>query len=79
MGRNKNKGRYRVLALVWSFAAASMFMGVTRTLPNVNPMALVILVLSGAAAAIWWKAYLKSGESRQPKKGFGGEKTWMRT
>ena len=35
MGRNKNKGRYRVLALVWSFAAASMFMGVTRTLPDV--------------------------------------------
>ena len=67
MGRNKNKGRYRVLALVWSFAAASMFMGVTRTLPNVNPMALVILVLSGAAAAIWWKAYLKAAKADNPK------------
>ena len=66
MGRNKNKGRYRVLALVWSFAAASMFMGVTRTLPDVNPMALVILVLSGAAAAIWWKAYLKAAKATFP-------------
>ena len=68
MGRNKNKGRYRVLALVWSFAAASMFMGVTRTLPDVNPMALVILVLSGAAAAIWWKAYLKAAKADNQKK-----------
>ena len=68
MGRNKNKGRYRVLALVWSFAAASMFMGVTRTLPDVNPMALVSLVLSGAAAAIWWKAYLKAAKADNPKK-----------
>ena len=43
MGRNKNKGRYRVLALV-------------------------ILVLSGAAAAIWWKAYLKAAKADNPKK-----------
>ena len=68
MGRNKNKGRYRVLALVWSFAAASMFMGVTRTLPDVNPMALGILVLSGAAGAIWWEAYLKAAKADNPKK-----------
>ena len=31
-------------------------------------MALVILVLSGAAAAIWWKAYLKAAKADNPKK-----------
>ncbi len=68
MGKEKTKGRYRVLAIVWSFAAISMVAGVLRQMPNVSAMSLVILVLSVSAAAIWWSAYLKAAKADNPKK-----------
>lgn len=63
----KRKGRYRVLAIVWSLAAVSMLAGVIRQMPNVNGLGLVILVLSVSAAAIWWSAYLKAAKADNPK------------
>lgn len=68
MGKEKTKGRYRVLAIVWSLAAVSMLAGVLRQMPNVSAMSLVILVLSVSAAAIWWSAYLKAAKADNPKK-----------
>ena len=67
MSGKKAKSRYRVLAIVWSFAAISMVAGVIRQMPHVNAMALVILVLSVCAAAIWWSAYLKAAKADNPK------------
>ncbi len=68
MGKEKSKGRYRVLAIVWSLAAVSMLAGVIRQMPDASPMSLVILVLSVSAAAIWWSAYLKAAKADNPKK-----------
>ncbi len=67
MGRNKTKGRYRVLAIVWSFAALSMFAAVMRSLSHPDPAILIIFVLSVCAAAIWWTAYLKAAKADNPK------------
>jgi chromate transport protein ChrA len=59
----KRKNQYRVLAIVWSFAALSMLAAVLRQIPNVSVFALIILALSVAAAAIWWSAYLKASKT----------------
>ena len=67
MSKKKTKGRYRVLAIVWSFAAISMLTGVIRQLPYVNTLSIVILVLSVSAAAIWWSAYLRAAKDSGPK------------
>ena len=63
MSPKKRKGQYRVLAIVWSFAALSMLSAVIRQIPNVNVFALIILALSVAAASIWWSAYLKASKT----------------
>ena len=67
--KSKAAKQYRVLAIVWSFAAISMLAGLLRQLPYVNTFGFAILALSVAAAAIWWTAYLraaKAGKADQP-------------
>ena len=66
--KRKASRQYRVLAVVWSFAAISMLAGLIRQLPNINAFGFAILALSVAAAAIWWKAYLKAAKADNPKK-----------
>lgn len=71
MKKMKSARQYRALAVVWTFAALSMALGVSRQMPDPNPSALVILVLSVAAAGLWWSAYLKAAKAettKQPNK-----------
>lgn len=67
MSPKKRKSQYRVLAILWSFAALSMLAAVIRQIPNVNIFTLIILVLSVAAASIWWSAYLKASKNSDSK------------
>ncbi len=64
--KRKASRQYRVLAVVWSFAAISMLAGVIRQLPNINAFGFAILALSVAAAAIWWTAYLRASKAEKP-------------
>ena len=64
--KKKTAKQYRVLAIVWSFAAISMLAAVIRQLPNLNTFGFAILALSTAAAGIWWSAYLRAAKEERP-------------
>ena len=66
--KKKTAKQYRVLAIVWSFAAISMMAAVIRQLPNLSTFSFAILALSVAAAAIWWSAYLRAAKAEKPYK-----------
>lgn len=49
--------QYRVLAIVWTLAAAAMAVAVIRRLPEVAPMHLLLLVVSILIAAGSWRTW----------------------
>ena len=51
------KSGYRVLAIVWTLAAASMAVAFVRRLAEFNLMLLLLLALSALIAANFWKTY----------------------
>lgn len=51
------KSGYRVLAIVWTLAAASMAVAFVRRLAEFNLFLLLLLILSTLTAANFWKAY----------------------
>ena len=64
MKKKITKKGYRVLAIVWTLAAASMAVAVVRRLPEFNLLLLFLLVLSTITAASFWRTYRKTGEER---------------
>ncbi len=60
------KQGYRVLAIVWTLAAASMAVAFVRRLAEFNLLLLLLLVLSALTASNFWKAYRRTpGETRR--------------
>ena len=57
MKRKISKRGYRVLAIVWALAAASMAVAAIRQLPALSPPTLLLLVASLVAATSFWKTY----------------------
>ena len=53
--KNMTPGQYRVLAIIWTLAAASMAVAFVRRLAEFNLFLLIMLVLSGLTAASFWK------------------------
>lgn len=53
---------YRMLAVVWTLAAASMAVAFTRRLAEFNLFLLLMTVLSTLTAANMWKTYQKTPE-----------------
>ncbi len=56
------KKGYRVLAIVWALAAASMAVAVVRRLPELNIAHLALLAASAVAARSFWKTYRRTPE-----------------
>ncbi len=54
------KGGYRVLAIVWTLAAAAMAVAFVRRLAEFNLLLLLLLVLSVLTASNYWKLYRKT-------------------
>ena len=54
------RGGYRVLAIVWTLAAASMAVAVGRRLPELSTPALCLLAASILAAVCFWKTYKRT-------------------
>ncbi len=50
MKKNISRRGYRVLAIVWTLAAASMAVAVVRRLPELNMVHLLLLAASAVAA-----------------------------
>lgn len=60
------KSGYRVLAIVWTLAAASMAVAFVRRLAEFNLLLLLLLVLSTLTASNFWKTYRKTpGEAKR--------------
>ena len=57
MNKKISRKGYKVLAMVWTLAAASMAVAVVRRLPLLNVLLLGLFVVSLAAAAKFWKSY----------------------
>lgn len=57
MKKQITKKGYRVLAIVWTLAAASMAVAFVRRLAEFNLFLLLLLILSGLTAANFWKTY----------------------
>ena len=75
--KKKTIRQYRVLAVVWSFAAVSMVAAVVRQLPRPSDFSLVLLLMSVLASILWWSAAIRAAKEQQPNrriKGFGGKK-----
>ena len=53
---------YRVLAVVWTLAAASVTVAFVRRLAEFNLFLLLVVVLSILTAANFWKAYQQAPE-----------------
>ena len=66
MKRKISKGGYRVLAIVWALAAASMAVAVIRQLPALSPPTLLLLVASLVAATSFWKTYKTTPDVDKP-------------
>ena len=54
------KKGYRVLAIIWTLAAASIAAAFVRHLAEFNLVLLLLLVLSMLTAANFWKAYKRT-------------------
>ena len=57
-----DKKGYRVLAVVWTLAAASMAVAFVRRLAEFNLLLLLLLALSTLTASNFWKAYRRAPE-----------------
>lgn len=53
---------YRVLAIVWTLAAAAMAVAVVRRLAEFNLFLLALLILSTLTAASFWRTYHNTPE-----------------
>ena len=62
MKKNISRRGYRVLAIVWTLAAASMAVAVVRRLPELNMVHLLLLAASAVAAMSFWKTYKRTPE-----------------
>ena len=60
MKKQITKKGYRVLAIVWTLAAASMAVAFVRRLGEFNLLLLLLLVLSLLTASNFWKAYRRT-------------------
>ncbi len=65
MKKNISRKGYRVLAIVWTLAAASMAVAVVRRLPELNMVPLLLLAASAVAAMSFWKTYKRTPEDFQ--------------
>ena len=65
MNKKISKKGYRVLAIVWTLAAASMAVAVVRRLPELNMAWLLLLAASAVAARSFWKTYRRTPEDVQ--------------
>ena len=65
MKKNISRKGYRVLAIVWTLAAASMALAVVRRLPELNMVHLLLLAASAVAAMSFWKTYKRTPEDFQ--------------
>ena len=65
MKKNIYRKGYRVLAIVWTLAAASMAVAVVRRLPELNMVHLLLLAASAVAAMSFWKTYKRTPEDFQ--------------
>ncbi len=61
-----DKKGYRVLAIVWTLAAASMAVAFVRRLAEFNLLLLLLLALSTLTASNFWKAYRRAPEVGGP-------------
>lgn len=66
MKKQITKKGYRVLAIVWTLAAASIAVAFVRRLAEFNLMLLLLLALSGLTAANFWKTYHRVPEEAGP-------------
>ena len=66
MKRKISKRGYRVLAIVWALAAASMAVAAIRQLPALSPPTLLLLVASLVAATSFWKTYKTTPDVDKP-------------
>ena len=57
MNKKISRKGYKVLAMVWTLAAASMAVAVVRRLPMLNVPMLGLFVVSLVAASSFWKTY----------------------
>ncbi len=64
MKKKISKKGYRVLAVVWTLAAASMAVAFVRRLAEFNLLLLLLLVLSTLTAASFWKSYRMTPEEK---------------
>ena len=66
MKRKISKRGYRVLAIVWALADASMAVAAIRQLPALSPPTLLLLVASLVAATSFWKTYKTTPDVDKP-------------
>ncbi len=66
MKKQITKKGYRVLAIVWTIAAASMAVAFVRRLAEFNLLLLLLLVLSLLTASNFWRAYRRTPEEDGP-------------
>ncbi len=66
MKRKISKRGYRVLAIVWAMASASMAVAAIRQLPTLNPPTLLLLAASLVAATSFWKTYKTTPDVDKP-------------
>lgn len=67
MFKKPSAKQYRILAIIWALAAASMAVTIIRHLPQLNLLHLLLLVISlFVAASSWksWKVHRKAEEDR---------------
>ena len=60
------KSGYRVLAIVWTLAAASMAVAFVRRLPQFNLPLFLLLALSVLTAANFWQSHRRTPEEAPP-------------
>ncbi len=65
MKKKITKKGYRVLAIVWTLAAASMSVAFVRRLAEFNLPLLALTALSILVAANFWKSYRRTPEQAQ--------------
>jgi len=64
MKKKISRKGYRMLAIVWTLAAASMAVAVVRRLAEFNLLLILLLILSTLTAAGFWKSYRMTTEDQ---------------
>ena len=57
MFKKPSAKQYRILAVIWALAAASMAVSVVRRLPQLSPLHLLLMAVSLFVAASSWKSW----------------------